>query len=96
MALPGSVKYGVDTHDYIAAVAPRALFISDGAHQWGDGRPDPSDEKFAEDLAFFKESYLHNSGSDIETVLFEENGGRHCFPPLLKEQAYQWLDTHLK
>ena len=24
MALPGSVKYGVDTHDYIAAVAPRA------------------------------------------------------------------------
>ena len=37
MALPGSVKYGVDTHDYIAAVAPRALFISDGAHQWGDG-----------------------------------------------------------
>ena len=44
MALPGSVKYGVDTHDYIAAVAPRALFISDGAHQWGDGRPDPSDE----------------------------------------------------
>jgi hypothetical protein len=96
MALPGSVKYGVNTHDYIAAVAPRALFISEGAHQWGDGRPDPSDKKFAEDLALFKESYLQNGGSDIETVLFEENGGRHCFPPLLKEQAYQWLDTHLK
>ena len=96
MALPGSVKYGIDTHDYIAAIAPRALFISEGAHQWGDGHPDPSDKKFAEDLALFKESYLLNGGSAIETVLFEENGGRHCFPPLLKKQAYQWLDNHLK
>lgn len=96
MALPGSVKYGVDTHNYMAAIAPRALFISEGAHQWGDGQPDPSDKKFAEDLTFFKESYLQNGGSDIETVLFEENGGRHCFPPQLKNQAYKWLDAHLK
>lgn len=96
MALPGSVKYGVDTHDYIAALASRALFISEGAHQWGDGRPDPYDGKFAEDLELFKNSYIRNGGTDIETVLFEENGGRHCFPPLLKERAYKWLDAHLK
>lgn len=96
MALPGSVKCGIDTHHYIAAIAPRALFISEGAHQWGDGKPDPSDKKFADDLNIFKESYIQNGGSDIQTVLFEENGGRHCFPPLIKEQAYQWLDSHLK
>ncbi len=96
MALPGSVKCGIDTHHYIAAIAPRALFISEGAHQWGDGKPDPSDKKFADDLNIFKESYIQNGGSDIQTVLFEENGGRHCFPHLIKEQAYQWLDSHLK
>lgn len=96
MALPGSVKCGIDTHHYIAAIAPRALFISEGAHQWGDGKPDPSDKKFADDLNIFKESYIQNGGSDIQTVLFEESGGRHCFPHLIKEQAYQWLDSHLK
>lgn len=96
LALPGSVKYGVDTHDYVVGIAPRALFISSGAHQWGDGTPDPNDKKFAEELERFKASYLNNNGTDIETILFEENGGRHCFPAGVKEQAYTWLDKHLK
>lgn len=96
MALPGSVKYGVNTHDYVAGIAPRAIFISQGAHQWGNGKPDASDKQFAEDLELFKNAYIQTGGSDIETVLFEENEGRHCFPPQLKEQAYKWLDSHLK
>lgn len=94
--IPNSVKYGIDTHDYVAAVAPRALFISQGAHQWGNGSPDPSDAKFAGHLALFEKSYLQNGGKNITTVLFEENGGRHCFPPGIKEQAYLWLDKYLK
>ena len=96
LALPGSVKYGIDTHDYVAAIAPRALFISEGAHQWGDGRPDPSDERFAAELEIFKDNYMKNGGTNIEVLLFEENGGRHCFPTGVKEQAYLWLDKHLK
>ena len=96
LALPSSVKFGINTHDYIAAIAPRALFISEGAHQWGDGHPDPSDKRFAAELELFKDKYLKNDGTDIEIVLFEENGGRHCFPKGVKEQAYSWLDKHLK
>lgn len=96
LALPNSVRLGIDTHDYVAAIAPRALFISEGAHQWGDGQPDPSDKKFAEDLEIFKKSYQKNNGTDIEVLLFEENSGRHCFPKGVKEQAYVWLDKHLK
>lgn len=96
LALPGSVKYGVNTHDYVGGIAPRALFISEGAHQWGDGAPDPHDKNFAQELELFKNTYLKKGGTDIETVLFEENGGRHCFPSGVKEQAYLWLDKHLK
>lgn len=47
-------------------------------------------------LNAFSEAYLSNGGKDIETLLFEENGGRHCFPPKVKEKAYSWLDRHLK
>lgn len=96
LALPGSIKFGIDTHDYVAAIAPRALFISEGAHQWGDGQPDPSDERFAAELEIFKDNYMKNAGTDIEVLLFEENGGRHCFPAGVKERAYLWLDKHLK
>lgn len=96
IALPESAKYGVNTHDYVAAIAPRALFISRGAHEWGNGRPDPSDKKFAEELETFKQSYISNGGTDITTIIFEENNGRHSFPPGVKEQAFQWLDKHLK
>lgn len=96
LALPKSVKYDIDTHDYVAAIAPRALFISEGAHQWGDGQPDSSDKRFAAELELFKDKYLKNGGTDIEIILFEENGGRHCFPTGVKEQAYSWLDRHLK
>ena len=49
-----------------------------------------------EQLNAFSEAYLSNGGKDIETLLFEENGGRHCFPPKVKEKAYSWLDRHLK
>lgn len=96
LALPGSVKNGIDTHDYVAAIASRPLFISVGAHQWGNGKPDPYDKNFVEQLNAFSEAYLSNGGKDIETLLFEENGGRHCFPPKVKEKAYSWLDRHLR
>ncbi len=96
LALPGSVKHGVNTHDYVAGIAPRALFISAGAHQWGDGKPDKYDKKFAEELEVFKNAYLRNGGTDIVTILFEENKGRHSFPSGVKEQSYNWLDQHLK
>lgn len=49
-----------------------------------------------EQLNAFSEAYLSNGGKGIETLLFEENGGRHCFPPKVKEKAYSWLDRHLK
>lgn len=97
LALPGSVKNGIDTHDYIALIAPRSFFIIQGAHQWGDGAPDPNDENTKAELEIFKQSYLNqNNGSDITTLLFEENGGRHSFPDGVKEQAYTWLDERLK
>ena len=27
MALPGSVKYGVNTHDYVGGIAPRSVYL---------------------------------------------------------------------
>lgn len=95
-ALPGSILNNIDTHDYIAGIAPRALFISSGAHQWGDGRPDPYDIHFAQELETFKNAYLNAGGIDIVTNLFEENAGRHSFPSGIKEQAYSFLDKYLK
>lgn len=96
LALPCSVKFGINTHDYVAAIAPRALFISEGAHQWGDGKPDPSDKRFEAELELFRQAYIKDDGTDITILLFEENGGRHCFPHGVKKQAYSWLDKHLK
>lgn len=96
LALPCSVKFGINTHDYVAAIAPRALFISEGAHQWGDGKPDPSDKRFEAELELFRQAYIKDGGTDITILLFEENGGRHCFPHGVKKQAYSWLDKHLK
>lgn len=97
LALPNSVKLGIDAHDFVAKIAPRAFFISQGAHQWGNGRPDPSDKITADEMELFKQSYLNeNNGNDITTLLFEENGGTHSFPPGVKQKVYQWLDEHLK
>lgn len=97
LAMPNSVRFGVDTHDFIGKIAPRAYFIIQGAHQWGDGSPDPNDKVTENELEIFKNSYLEeNEGNKIETLLFEENGGRHSFPIGVKEQAYSWLDSHLK
>jgi dienelactone hydrolase len=97
IALPNSVRLGIDTHNYIAKIAPRSLFIIQGAHQWGDGTPDPNDENTKEELATFEKSYLEeNNGKDITTLLFEENGGRHSFPAGVKGQVYKWLDERLK
>ncbi len=95
MALPGSVKYGDNTHGYVGGIAPRALCISEDAHQWGNGKPLPEDKKFAEVIEIFKDAYQKNGGTDIETILFEEEDGRHCFTAGVKEQAYSWFDKHL-
>lgn len=97
LALPGSVKYNIDTHDYVAKIAPRSFFISQGAHQWGNGQPDPNDQVTADEMETFKQSYLsENNGNDITTLLFDEGGGSHSFPQGVKEIVYKWLDERLK
>lgn len=97
LAMPNSVKTGIGTHDYIGKIAPRAFFIIQGAHQWGDGQPDINDMVTEKELEIFKNAYLNEgNGCNIDTLFFEENDGRHSFPTEVKEQAYQWLDKHLK
>lgn len=97
LAMPNSVKTGIDTHDYIGKIAPRAFFIIQGAHQWGDGRPNVNDKVTEKELEIFKNAYLNEGkGNNIDTLFFEENGGRHSFPTQVREQAYQWLDERLK
>ncbi len=97
LAMPGSVCRDVDTHDFVGKISPRAFFIIQGAHQWGDGEPDPNDKTTEDELSVFKNAYLsENLGSEIRTMLFEENKGRHSFPKEIREQAYSWLDKYLK
>lgn len=97
LTLPNSVNYGIDTHDYVAKIAPRAFYISQGAHQWGNGQPDPNDKITADEMEVFKQAYIsENKGNDITTLLFEEGGGTHSFPNGVKELVYKWLDERLK
>ena len=47
--------------------------------------------------AHARKFYERDSASrNLQAIYFDENGGNHDFPPLVREQTYAWLDQNLK
>lgn len=47
----------------------------------------------AEARKYYKVAKADNN---LKIVYFDENEGRHAFPPKIKEEVYHWLDMQLK
>ncbi len=101
-ALPGLLAAGV-TADYLGLIAPRPMLLTRGLSEWG--RDNAADSAFSDahvqdtrDMeAHARRAYLRMAApSELNVVYFDEDGGNHAFPPGVKHQAFQWLDTQLK
>lgn len=100
--IPGLATVG-RTSDYIGLIAPRPFLMTRGLTEWGDG-----DDKQRLDSKRHVEGtqlldtearkYYQALGADknLKTLYFDESGGNHSFPPKVKKEVYEWLDSFLK
>lgn len=54
-----------------------------------------AETKDIEDYAKRRYSQLSTS-ENLKAIYLDEGGGNHAFPPKVRQQAYLWLDSHLK
>ncbi len=95
MSLPGLVKEGYSTADFIKHIYPRSLIMTRGASEWGKG--DENSQLFVDEVNGFAAAY--NSGrneGDVTVIVFEEEDGQHDFPPGVREEVYTLIDQRLK
>lgn len=101
-AIPGLAGVG-RTSDYIGYIAPRPFLMTRGLYEWGAG----SDKEKLESTKHVEMTRLLEAEAGryykakkaehhFKTIYFDENVGNHSFPPLVKEQVYEWLDKYLK
>lgn len=100
--IPGLARIG-RTSDFVGLLAPRPFLMTRGLSEWGadDERQRQNSKRHAgetqridaEARKYYKAA---NAGNNLKTIYFDEDGGRHAFPPKVKEQVYQWLDSYLK
>ena len=100
--LPGLATAG-RTSDYMGFIAPRPFLMTRGMSEWGDGNDKQKlDSKRhvegtrlldAEAGKYYKSLRVNKN---LRTIYFDENGGGHSFPPKVKEEVYEWLDSYLK
>lgn len=101
-AIPELARYG-DNGDYLGLIAPRPMLLTRGLHEFGKGTPE-KEAKSKEHVNSTKrmvetaEEYYadHNATSNLRTIYFDDEGGKHSFPPSIRKNVYQWLDMHLK
>lgn len=100
--IPGLASVG-RTSDYIGFVAPRAFLMTRGMNEWGNGNDKQKldSKRHVEGTKLLDteaRKYYKALGVDnkLKTIYFDENGGGHSFPPKVKEEVYQWLDSYLK
>lgn len=88
MYAPGLLQHG-DIADLVCGIAPRPFFMANGAAD----RIFPVDG--VRDIARAAEARYAELGAPerFRSVLFD---GDHSFPGIVKEQAYAFLDEHLK
>ncbi len=98
---PGLALVG-DSADYLAGISPRAILLTRGLWEWGQG-PDEMDASRAhvqdtKDMIAKAQTTYRSVGAanHLQPLFFDEGGGGHDFPPGVRLQAYNWLDKHMK
>lgn len=100
-ALPGLASVG-DSADYLGLVSPRPVLLTRGLWEWGQTGDEALFSKkhvaeMQEMEAHARKFYERDSASrNLQAIYFDESGGNHDFPPLVREQTYAWLDQNLK
>ncbi|MBC7936603.1 MAG: prolyl oligopeptidase family serine peptidase [Rhizobacter sp.] len=91
------------TSDFMGRLAPRPLLLTRGLFEWGkenSRQRENSKRHVASTLQLVEESTVaykaKNVGEHLQTIYFDEEGGRHSFPPGVKAKAFGWLDKYLK
>lgn len=100
--IPGLANVG-RTSDFLGMIAPRPFLMTRGIYEWGNGTEKERVESarhvrdtellYAEALKYYKAA---KTESKLKVIYFDEANGNHCFPPRIKEQVYEWLDSYLK
>jgi dienelactone hydrolase len=93
-AIPSLAKLGRSA-DYLAFLAPRPFLMTRGLNELeseGESKKHVAKAKSIERRVSPRYNQL-NAGENFKTIYFE---GGHDFPPEVRKQAYQWLDSHLQ
>lgn len=100
--IPGFVNVA-HTSDFIGLIAPRPFLMTRGLWEWG--KEDTKEKSQSTDhirsteklyngaLSYYKKL---TSGENLKVIYFGEDGGRHAFPPKVKDQVYDWIASYLK
>jgi len=100
-ALPGLAAVGVSA-DYFGLISPRPIMLTRGLWEWGQTGDEATFSKkhvaeTQEIEARARKCYECDSASrNLQAIYFDENGGKHDFPPIVREQTYAWLDQNLQ
>jgi dienelactone hydrolase len=101
IAMPGLAKVG-DSADYLAFIAPRPIVLTRGLWEWGregeDGRFSREHVQETRDMEAKARKNYERLGetTNLQVIYFDEAGGNHDFPPKVRDEAYRWIDRHLK
>lgn len=100
--IPGLARVG-RTSDFIGFIAPRPFLMTRGMNEWGSENPQQKTDsrRHVEGTTLLdkeaREYYQKlKAGNRLKTIYFDEDGGGHSFPAMVKEQVYNWLDSYLK
>jgi dienelactone hydrolase len=101
IAIPNLTTIGRSA-DFLAFIAPRSVLLTRGLWEWGqEAEWKQFSQRHVEEtkdiIRYAQPNYAsHQANSNLKAIYFDEDGGNHAFPPMVKEQAYQWLDSRLK
>lgn len=91
------------TSDFIGFIAPRPFLMTRGLWEWGkeDEKEKANSISHVKDTKTlydesFKKYNSQKSGKNLKVIYFDEDNGRHAFPPKVKDEVYAWIDSYLK
>jgi dienelactone hydrolase len=89
------------TSDFIGLIAPRPFLMTRGLWEWGAGNikekansishVKATEQLYNEALPYYAN---HKSNKHLKVIYFDEDGGRHAFPPKVKSEVYDWIDSY--
>ncbi len=90
------------TADFVGFIAPRPLLLTRGNSEWGTtGKYKIYSEEHVKSTERLYQTAMkyyerENANDKLKVVYFDEDKGRHAFPPKVKEGVYTWIDSYLK